>query len=42
MVYSFVYSPLQNISDQIISEENPTDAIFGGYICSSKQPANLK
>ena len=38
MVYSIVYSPLKNIFNHILSEENPTDAIFGGKICSSKQP----
>ena len=36
--YSTVYSALQNITNDIISEGNPTDAIFGGEICSSKQP----
>ena len=28
--YSTVYSALQNITNHIISEGNPTDAIFGG------------
>ena len=30
MVYSIVYFALQNISKHIISEGNPTDAMFGG------------
>ena len=37
--YSNVYSPLQNITNHIISEGNTTYAVFGGEICSSsKQP----
>ena len=37
--YSIVYSPLQNITNHLISEGNTADAIFGGEICSSsKQP----
>ena len=36
--YIELYSALQNITNYVISEGNPTDAIFGGEICSSKQP----
>ena len=38
-IYStVVYSALQNTTNHIISEGNPTDVIFGGEICSSKEP----
>ena len=41
VLYSTVYSTLQNITNYIISEGNPIGAFFGGEICSSKQPIKM-